>query len=141
MKTILPVSRRAASQWRILILAGTLSAVTLAFSGGCLAVAAAGGAGATYYYIHGTMESWLEAGLAPSVRAANAAVRELGFVKISETGAADATTLTVRTPADEKITITLAPVDSKLTRVRIRAGLLGDRELSQAVLAKIRAAL
>ena len=135
MKTILPVSRRL-----FLTLAGVLSAATLAFTGGCIAVAA-GGAGATYYYVHGTLESWLDVGLAPSVRAANAAVRELGFVKISETETADATTLTVRTPADEKITITLAPVDSKLTRVRVRAGLLGDRDLSQAVLAKMRAAL
>jgi len=124
-------------------LVAALALAALALTSGCLAlvVGAAAGAGATVAYTNGTLEGWLDAGFDRSLAATGKAVEQLGFVKIGENRDDVSTTVIARTAADKKIEIKLSHAGDRLTQVRIRAGLLGDKDLSQAVLGKIKGAL
>ena len=124
-------------------LATALALAALTLNSGCLAlvVGAAAGAGATVAYTNGTMEAWLDAGFDRSLAATNKAVEQLGFVKIGEERDGVTTTVIARTAGDKKVEIRLGRGGERQTQVRIRVGLLGDRQMSLAVLEKIRGAL
>jgi len=117
------------------------AALVLASLTGCVAVVAgAAGAGAVAY-VRGQLESTLSAGYDKAADAANLAVQQLQFSKISEKKDAVADIITVRTAGDRKIVIKIDKVAALSSKVRIRVGWFGDEALSLTVLDKIRANL
>jgi len=108
---------------------------------GCVAVVAGAGAGAAVAYVRGDLEATLDTGLGPSLRAANQAIGQLKFAKISEKEDALLAIVVVRNAADKKIEIRLEKQSAALTKIKIRVGMFGDEALSMAVLEKVRANL
>jgi hypothetical protein len=127
------------SQLKVFIAAGVLAAALL--TSGCIAVVAAAGAGAAVAYKRGDLEAWVDAGFDKTAKAANLAVQQLGFAKISETKDAVTDIITARNAADKKIEIHLGHGGNSLTQVKIRVGVFGDESLSVTVLEKIKANL
>lgn len=123
------------------LLVGSLLVASLALHAGCVVVAAgAAGAGAVAY-IRGELETTLEGRLDNVHKAANRAVGQLEFAKISDRKDAFSANLVARTAQDKKVDIVLTKTGDNLTKVQIRVGVFGDEELSRAVLDKIKAAL
>lgn len=132
MKTSLP-SRLAT----LLILVLGLS--TLSLTSGCLAVAAGAGAGAgAVAYVRGDLTATLAGNLDRTVQAADKAVQQLEFAKVSESKDALLAIIVVRNAADKKIKITIERTAVDLTKVNIRVGVFGDEVLSMAVMDKIK---
>ncbi len=121
-------------------LAGAIGTLTL--TSGCLAVAAgAAGAGAAVAYVRGELKATVEANFNRTVTAANAAVADLQFAKISEKRDALAAVIVARTALDKKIEITVENGGQTVSTVKIRVGLVGDESLSLTILDKIKARL
>lgn len=126
--------------YRSLIVALVMS-LSLAVLPGCVVVAAgAAGAGAVAY-VRGELSATVDGDYNRVVNAANRAIQELEFAKVSEHKDALNTVLVARTALDKKVEIRLANAGNKLTTIKIRVGVFGDEALSQAVLAKIKGAL
>lgn len=118
-----------------------LSAAMLACSG-CVAVVAAGAAGAAAVaWVRGELQTTLPAHLDRSYAAAKEAVEDLQFVKVSEKKDALLGVVVARNAADKKIEIKLENLAGNVTKVGIRVGVVGDQELSLAILEKIKANL
>jgi hypothetical protein len=121
-------------------LAGLALAVAVALQSGCVAVAVGAGAGAVAY-IRGDLEATLEGSLNATNKAADRAVSQLEFVKISDRKDALSANLTARTAQDKKVEIIMTKVSGQVTKVKIRVGIFGDEAVSLAILDKIRANL
>ena len=119
------------------LLAVTLLATALAFTSGCVVVAAGAAGAGTVAYLRGELDATVTGPLDTVDAAANRAVQRLQFVKISEAKDALVAEIVARTAQDKKITITLNKVGDTLTRVRIRVGLFGDETISRALLDQI----
>jgi hypothetical protein len=107
---------------------------------GCIAVAAGAGAGAVAY-IRGDLEATLGNPYEAVAKAADRAIGQLEFARISQRKDALSANLTARTAQDKKIEIVITRVGDGLTKVRIRVGVFGDEALSLAILDKIKANL
>jgi hypothetical protein len=117
---------------------GLLLLAVLPLAGGC-AAALAGGAGAgTVAYIKGELQANLEAPLGATLGATKRAVTKLDFVMISAAADRLAGEVVARTAQDEKITIALERVTSRVTQVSIRVGMFGDQTLSQVLMDEIK---
>mgnify|MGYP003886479065 FL=1 len=122
-------------------LSGMLGAAMLVCSG-CVAVVAAGAAGAAAVaWVRGELQTTLSANLDRSFNAAKEAIEDLQFVKVSERKDALLGVLVARNAADKKIEIRLENMATNATKVGIRVGVVGDQELSLAILEKIKANL
>ncbi len=109
---------------------------------GCVAVVAAGAAGAAAVaWVRGELQTTLPANLDRSFNASNEAIEELQFVKVSERKDALLGVIVARNAADKKIEIKLENMAGNVTKVGIRVGVVGDQELSLAILEKIKANL
>lgn len=118
--------------------AALLSVAGLSVSG-CLAVAAAGAAGAAAVaWVRGELQTTLPASLDKSYAATQEAVRELQFVKVSERKDALLGVIVARNAADKKIEIQLENAAGNVTKIGIRVGVVGDQPLSLAILDKIK---
>lgn len=106
---------------------------------GCLAVAAGAGAGAAVAYVRGELKATVSADYAATVTAANRAVEDLQFAKVSEKHDALVDIIVARTAADKKVEIRTEHLTRDATTVKIRVGWLGDESQSIAVLDKIKA--
>ena len=140
--TSLP-SSRSASWPRVRAAAGALvlgGAILLGTSG-CVAVVAAGAAGAGVAWVRGALETNLEASLDEAYQAAQEAVAKLELARISEKKSALDASVLARTALDKRIEIVLKRVGPKTTHVSIRVGVFGDEALSLTVLERMRAAL
>jgi len=127
--------------WRAVWLSGMLGAAMLVCSG-CVAVVAAGAAGAAAVaWVRGELQTTLSANLDRSFNAAKEAIEDLQFVKVSERKDALLGVLVARNAADKKIEIRLENMATNATKVGIRVGVVGDQELSLAILEKIKANL
>jgi hypothetical protein len=120
--------------------AGALVAV-LAFSSGCVAVIAGAGAGAAVAYVRGDLDTTLSAGYEKTVRAANAALSDLKFAKVSEKKDALQAILIARNAADKKIEIRVELVGENVSKLKIRVGVFGDEAQSLAILEKVKSNL
>ncbi len=130
-------SRNGRAVWMGVI----LGAVMLVGSG-CVAVVAAGAAGAAAVaWVRGELQTTLPANLDRSFNATKAAVEDLQFVKVSERKDALLGVIVARNAADKKIEIQLENMAGNVTKVGIRVGVVGDQELSLAILDKIKANL
>ena len=113
----------------------------LTLNSGCLAVAAGAGAGATVAYMRGDLDTTLNASYEKSVRAANEAIKQLQFAKVSENKDALQATIIARTGADKKIELRVDKLADDATKLKIRVGTFGDDALTQSILEKIKANL
>jgi hypothetical protein len=120
--------------------AGALVAL-LAVSSGCVAVVAGAGAGAAVAYVRGDLDATLSVSYEKTVRAANAALGDLQFVKVSEKKDALQAILVARNAADKKIEIRVEQISERAAKVKIRVGVFGDQALSLAILEKVKANL
>jgi hypothetical protein len=114
--------------------------LVLAALAGCVLAAAGAGVGAVAY-ARGELEASLAGDYDTVVEAARGAVADLEFARISETKDALKAVLVSRTAMDKKVEIALANSGKKLTSIKIRVGILGDEQLSLAILDKIKARL
>jgi hypothetical protein len=110
-------------------------------SSGCVAVVAGAGAGAAVAYVRGDLDATLDTGFEKALRAANQAITQLKFAKISEKEDAMLAILVARNAADKKIEIRLEKQSAALTKIKIRVGTFGDEALSMSILDKVRANL
>ncbi len=114
---------------------------TLPFLTGCVVVAAgAAGAGAVAY-VRGEMEATVEHDLDAVFKAAQRALVKLEFARINDQKSAVDAQLVARTALDKRVEIKLVKVASKVTKVQIRIGLVGDQDLSLTILDQIKAGL
>jgi hypothetical protein len=123
------------------LVAVSLSLATLGATSGCIAVAAAAGAAGAVAYVRGELASNLSADLERAQNATDRAIGQLGFAKVSDRRDATAGVFLARTAADKKIEINLEKVGDKMTKIRIRVGLIGDEALSLQILDKVKANL
>jgi Protein of unknown function (DUF3568) len=126
------------------LLRRSLIAACLGFSlltlSGCLLAAAGAGAGAVAY-VRGDLETNLDKDYSKVVDAARSAVKDLEFAKVSENKDALKAVMVSRTAMDKKVEIIITNSGKKLTNIKIRVGLMGDQELSQSILDKIKSEL
>ena len=120
--------------------AGAMLSV-LVLTSGCLALAAGAGAGAAVAYMRGDLDVTLDANLAKSVRAAEKAVAQLKFTKISDRQDALQATLVSRNASDQKIELYLEKLTDDATKLKIRVGTFGEESMQQEILARIRSNL
>ena len=66
------------------LVTSALLLTALAYTSGCVALAAGAGAGAAVAYVRGDLNTTLDASFAKSVRAANETIAELKYAKVSD---------------------------------------------------------
>ena len=131
---------RGCARWAGWVVAGAMLGA-VALSSGCVAVVAGAGAGAAVAYVRGDLDATVNAGFEKAVRAANGAVADLKFAKVSERKDALQAIIIARNAADKKIEIRVDQLSERDSRVKIRVGVFGDEALSIAILDKIKANL
>jgi len=126
-------------------LAGALLAATLLLNSGCFlfAVAAVGAAAAagTVAYVDGKLESTLGYPYNTVADASNKAINQLGFAKPEEHKDELSDTLTTHTAKGNQVVIILTKDGDASTKVSIRIDTMGDKEISQSILDKIKSNL
>jgi hypothetical protein len=122
------------------LLVAALLGISLAGLSGCIVAAAGAGAGAMAYAGR-ELETTLPNDYSKVVRATQNAVQRLEFTKVSEQKDALKAVLVSRTGLDKKVEITITNSGNKTTHISIIVGLIGDKELSVAILDKIKAEL
>ncbi|MBI3884266.1 MAG: DUF3568 family protein [Opitutae bacterium] len=122
------------------LLAALLVAATVANSGCVLMAGAAAGAGAVAYAGR-ELQANQPADYAKVVDATRLALKELEFARVSENKDALKAVFVSRTALDKKVEITVTNAGKNATNLTIQVGLFGDRELSLAILEKIKSLL
>jgi hypothetical protein len=120
----------------------TLSLALLATTGlsGCLAVAAgAGAAGAVY--VMGSLDSTVPGTPETVVDATEGALKDTDIHVLSKDATGIDGSVVGRTALDTKVEITVKRQDEKTSKISIRVGTFGDKELSQQIYDKIKAKL
>ena len=113
----------------------------LPFLSGCVAVLAGAAGAGTVAWVEGRLDATLDTSFAKAEKAADRAITELQFIKISEKKDALNAILTARTAEDKKIEIKVNRVGDTTTQVQIRVGVFGDEGKSLAILDKIKSNL
>lgn len=121
-------------------LALTVAALSAALTGCVAVVAGAAGAGAVAW-VQGRLDANLNADFERSAKAADLAIRDLQWSKISEKKDALEDTLIARTAGDRKVEIKVLKVTEETSKAEIRVGVFGDEALSLTILDKIKAHL
>ena len=132
---------RISARLTVLITAGVLLTAVTVSSSGCFAVAAGAGAGAAVAYVRGDLDTTLGSGFEKSVRAANKAIDQLKYAKVSELKDAQQATLIARNAGDKKIELYLEKINDDATKLKIRVGTFGDDALQQDILNKVKSNL
>jgi ABC-type glycerol-3-phosphate transport system substrate-binding protein len=118
-----------------LMLAAALLAASLT---GCVAVVAGAAGAGTVAWVRGELEATLDASCEKAATAANLAIKQLQFAKISEKKDALTAILIARTAEDKKVEIKVIKIGDQSAKVQIRVGVFGDEALSLTILDKIR---
>jgi hypothetical protein len=126
---------------RLAVAALLLGASVALTTSGCIAVAAAGAAGAGVAWIRGALEVNLEHNLDAVYRATQNAVRGLEFAPVSERKSGVDAEIIARTALDKRVEVVLKKIGPNTTHVSIRVGVFGDETMSLAVLDRIKSAL
>ncbi|MBA4136511.1 MAG: hypothetical protein C0518_04255 [Opitutus sp.] len=126
---------------RVAVAALLLGVIAVFTSTGCVAVAAAGAAGAGVAWIRGALEVNLEENLDQVYKASQNAVRGLEFAPVSERKSGVDAAILARTALDKRVEIVLKKIGPNTTHVSIRVGVFGDETMSMAVLDRIKAGL
>ena len=106
-------------------------------SGGCLAAAAAAGAGATVAYTKGDSERVVSADPPEVVEAAQAAFDDLDIPVISRESSQLDGVVNGRTAADKKVRVYVEQQARGVSYVSVRVGTFGDEALSGRILENI----
>jgi hypothetical protein len=117
------------------LLAAALLAASLT---GCVAVVAGAAGAGTVVWVRGELEAVLDSNYEKAVTAANLAIRQFQFAKISEKKDALTAILIARTAEDRKVEIKVSKTGDQSAKVQIRVGFFGDEALSLTVLDKIK---
>ncbi len=104
---------------------------------GCVALAAAGAAGAGVAYLKGELNGTLEASPQEVVDAAQATIEEMGFSVISARASEVDGRVEGRTANDRDITIEVDRQNEGTSDISIRVGTFGDEELSREIYNRI----
>ena len=116
------------------VLVVTMLAAFVGLSSGCLALAAAGAAGAGVAYAKGKTEGVVEAEPTRVVEAARAVFAEQGIAetgyKVQDDGELQ---LTGRTRGDDKVTVTVAPRGTQRSKLWVRVGVMGDEQRNNRI--------
>jgi hypothetical protein len=115
-----------------IVLAVLLAGVAVGTSG-CLLVAVGAGAAGTVAYVKGELEATLSAGIDQSYDAALKALDQLQLVPTQKLKDSLSAEIIARTSDDTKITIKLARVDDKITKLTVRVGVFGDQAQSTTI--------
>lgn len=127
---------------KICVVVGCVAGISVGLlSTGCVAVVAGAGAGAAVAYVRGDLDATVNASMEKAVKAANAALADLKFAKVSENKDALQATLVARTAADKRVEIRVEKIGDSVAKVKIRVGVFGDEPLSLAILEKLKANL
>jgi hypothetical protein len=110
----------------------------LAFTSGCLVIAAGAAGAGTVAFIRGELDATVSANLPTTTAAVDRALSQLQFVKVNSREDALSAVVNARTAQDKKIAITLNKTADNLTRIRIRVGVFGDESVSRALLDRIK---
>lgn len=110
----------------------------LSLTSGCVAIAAAGAAGTAVAWIRGALATSLDRDLDRVYRATQQAMRDLEFAVVSEGKTSIDAQVVARTALDRKVEIQLKQAGGGTTHISIRVGLLGDEQLSLAILDRIK---
>ena len=113
----------------------------LGLSSGCVLVAVGAAAAGSVAYVRGELSTTLDHKLETSAQAAERALEQLKFVKVSQKQDALVALLIARTVEDKKIEIRLSATTEASTKVQIRVGVFGDEALSLKILERIKANL
>ncbi|MFA5056729.1 MAG: DUF3568 family protein [Opitutaceae bacterium] len=124
--------------FRLMLVAATL---TLASLTGCVAVVAGAAGAGTVAWVMNRLDATLDTNFEKAATAANLAIKQLEFAKVSEKKDALTATLIARTAEDKKVEIKVLKVSDQSTKVQIRVGVFGDKTVSLAILDKIKANL
>jgi hypothetical protein len=120
----------------ISLITGSLAALALMTSG-CSSVALDKQGDMEATYVAGEFRMLVN-GTAPSTAAAtSSAFKQLGLFQIKSTQDIYSATLRARTPKDEKVTVSIAEVNSRQTMVRIRVDIIGDKNFSRKLYEQI----
>ena len=119
---------------------GLLTGLTVMTSGCFLVVAgAAAGAGAgAVAYVDGQLTVNFGNTYDAVVHAADQAIAQLQFLKVGESKDALKAILEARTADDKKVLITVTRTSDTLTKVEIRIGTFGDKQVSTAIYDRIK---
>ena len=118
-----------------LMLAAALLAASLT---GCVAVVAGAAGAGTVAWVRGELEATLDANYEKAATAANLAIEQLQFAKISEKKDALTAILMARTAEDKMVEIKVIKIGDQSAKVQIRVGVFGDEALSLTILDKIK---
>jgi hypothetical protein len=108
---------------------------------GCGLLVVGGAAAGTAAYVSGDLSATLDADLAQSLKAADAAIKENKIIQVSRTVDGLGAAYVLRTHQDDKIEINLKETTAHATAITIRVGLFGDEPLSHKILDEIQARL
>jgi hypothetical protein len=115
-----------------IFLAVLLAGVAVGASG-CLLAAVGAGAAGTVAYVKGELEATLNAGIDQSYAAALNALDQLQLMPTQKLKDSLSAEIIARTSDDTKITVKLARVDDKITKLTIRVGVFGDQAQSTTI--------
>lgn len=133
---------RVAAVRKMCVVVGWVAGIAAGLlSTGCVAVVAGAGAGAAVAYVRGDLDATVNASMEKAVKAANAALGDLKFAKVSENKDALQAILVARTAADKRVEIRVEKIGDSVAKVKIRVGVFGDETLSLAILEKLKANL
>lgn len=119
---------------RFLIVVAT--AIAAAGWSGCVVAAAAAAAGAVAY-VKADLNATLGENVPTVARATKQAITDLRFFELANKQDAVTAEFVVRNAKDERITIKLTKSGERLTKIKIHVGILGNEELSRAILDEI----
>ena len=122
------------------LLAALLATAILAGAGCSLISSSPAGSG-TVAYSGRELQANLPVDYTKVVDAVRLSIKELEFAKVSENKDALKAVFVARTALDKKVEITVFNAGKKSTNVTIQVGFIGDRELSLAILEKIKSLL
>lgn len=108
------------------------------FIQGCISLI---GAGASWVYKEGNLETRYAAPYEQTWNAALAATRDLGFEIVSTANDATKGVIEAKQPDGTNVKITMEPANPEITFIKIRVGILGDEEKSKVIEGRIHALL
>jgi len=121
-----------------LVAISILLAAVLGALSGCLAVAAAGAAGAGVFYMKGDLDANVDATPPRVVEAANFTMKDLQYAVATTNSSATDGEVIAHTATDKKVRVTVKQVTEKSSKVTIRVGTWGDETMSVQILEKIK---
>jgi Protein of unknown function (DUF3568) len=109
----------------------------LALNSGCI-LAAAGEAAGTVAFVEGKFIAHVSNPYDRVERAAAVAIKDMQFALVSEKRDALTAEFTARTAKDTKVVVAVYREGDNLTRIEIRVGVFGDKQVSMLIFDRIR---